>query len=167
MTSHRLKTTQHRRRSYATRVLLATASIVLGGITIETSSAPSAQAASVCASSTAPVYETFNPTSKSTLLTRWATEASTSASKYGYVVSFGTPFAAFTNPAASDQLRAVHRLFKAKTSEFLYTVSTTEPVSAKNYGYSDQGVAFYATTSAIDSCQVGYSPAVQQAVRQF
>lgn len=119
-----------------------------------------AQAATpICAGMTAPVYQTVNPASEASLLTRWQSEATRSAVKYGFADSYGMPFRAAASTGA--RLLPVHRLYKGASNEFLWTIWPNEVTSTAKVGFVDQGVDFYAADHRTDPCET----AVQRLVR--
>ncbi|MET0693851.1 MAG: metallophosphoesterase [Propionibacteriaceae bacterium] len=102
----------------------------------------------ICAPLTTPVYQRIDPDSKSNFLTTKASEA-TNAIAQGYTQSNGTPFA--VSVTADDGLRPVHKLYRAATGDYLYTISSGEVAAILSRGtYVDQGVSFYATTASSD-----------------
>src|SRR5688572_11273707 len=77
--------------------------------------------AETCALMSAPVYHRVRPSNQASLFTRSATEAANAASLYGYTENHGTPFKAAASAAAG--LAPVHRLYKASSGDFLWTIS--------------------------------------------
>ncbi len=92
------------------------------------------------------VYESTNPHSTATLLTTWKNESANARAHYGFTQAKGTPFR--VSRSARAGLVPVHRLFNPRSTDFLWTKSTTELRSATSkYGYVDNGVDFYASVS--------------------
>lgn len=115
--------------------------------------APAAQAASVDCSAnlTKPVYQVVNPKSQANLLTLSEGEATNAAVKYGFTEDHGTPFEAASG--SKGGMVGVHRLYNAKSGDFVWIKDGTEVATAvAKYGYTDQGVYFYAAPSAGDGC---------------
>ncbi len=107
----------------------------------------SGAAAAKCSAMSAPVFQRVNPVTSATLLTPWAAEATQAGSKYGFTSDRGTPFRAA--PAPSAGLVAVHRLYRAKTKDFVWMRDAAEMATARTkYGYLDQGTNFYASATA-------------------
>lgn len=95
-----------------------------------------------------PLYQRVNPRTSVNLVTPWATEATKAATSYGFTTDLGTPFRAALKPG--DGLTAVHRLYRSKNADFTWALKGSAALSsAKNGGYADQGVSFYATASAL------------------
>lgn len=92
------------------------------------------------------IYQAVNPTTQSSLLTRSASEA-TGAASSGFSDYRGMTFVASGSNEAG--LVGVHRLFKRTTGDFMFTSNDSEVSSAvASYGYSDDGVKFYASPVA-------------------
>lgn len=94
-----------------------------------------------------PIYQHSNPTTGATLSTPWADEAS-GAPQYGYTKDLGVTFAA--SKANSKGLTAVHRLWNNTNADFIEALTGSEAfTAARNSGYSDQGVRFYALAEEV------------------
>lgn len=149
-----MKTTSTTIRSLA---VVAVLTALLPGLGV----APSAMAETVasddtalCASMTTDIHQSVNPTTGASLLTRWTGEIESAASRHGFTERRGVAFKA----SATQQpgLVPVHRLVKKgqfvwipdkpHSSEFARAVTV--------YGYTDQGVNFYAAPHTID-CGAG------------
>lgn len=99
-----------------------------------------------CRTMTTSVHRSINPRTTATLLTVWSSEAINAKLLNGFTAAVSTPF----NVSATRRpgLVAVHRLYNASTHDFLWTKSGAEVSSATaKYGYTDQGVVFYASAS--------------------
>lgn len=110
--------------------------------------ASAAMAAGAAASvMSAPLYQRVNPTTGANLVTPWSEEAS-GAIKYGFTSDLGTPFRAATT--ASAGLTAVRRLYRSKNSDFTWALAGSGAfTNARDGGYVDQGVNFYAAANPI------------------
>ncbi|MFT3832716.1 MAG: right-handed parallel beta-helix repeat-containing protein [Micropruina sp.] len=95
-----------------------------------------------------PLFQRLNPGTGATLVTPWSDEAKTAASQYGYTTDLGSPFTA-SNVSASG-LTAVHRLWNASTIDFTDALAGSSAFTkARSAGYVDQGVRYYALSSAV------------------
>ncbi|SDT43398.1 Calcineurin-like phosphoesterase [Friedmanniella luteola] len=122
---------------------------LLAGAGVQAASA----ASPTCSALDDPIYQVVNPKVGSSLLTPWAGEV-TKAAKHGFTADRGVVFYGSTVKAAG--LVGVHRLYNAKTQDFLFSISSTEigsAVSAK--GYVDQGTSFYVSPTGATGCRVG------------
>lgn len=109
--------------------------------------APAAHADPVM-SMTAPIHQRMNPSTGATLTTPWADEARSAAQQYGYSTDLGVGFTASTT--SSGGLTAVHRLWNDKTVDFVEALVGSDAFgAARDAGYTDQGVRFYALGSAV------------------
>lgn len=116
-----------------------------GAVAVALSAASPAAAAPVtdCSTMATPIYQMSKPNGGTNLLTRWQSEADKAATTYGFTESLGTPFKA--DVQATEGLTAVHRLWNAKTGDFVWIANPTERATAvSKYGYTDQGLNFYA-----------------------
>lgn len=96
-----------------------------------------------CAALSVPIYESVNPSTGTSLLTRSSSEA-TGAAKYGYTAYKGEVFKASAYQTSS--IVGVHRL--AKNGDFAYEADSARIAELVNAGYADQGVSFYAAASS-------------------
>ena len=107
---------------------------------------PAAAATDPVAAMSVALYQRVQPTTGASLVTPWASEASSAASTYGFSTDLGRPFRAAT--AAATGLTGVHRVFKASTSDFAWALEGTSQLSAlRTAGYADQGTNFYASAT--------------------
>lgn len=105
----------------------------------------SAQAAASCGAFTTGVHDRLNPTTQAQLLTSSSSESSAFAAS-GFTHNRGPNFKVAT--AAGTSLAAVHRLRHSSTNDLFFSLNREEidrAISA--YGYRNEGVAFYATTT--------------------
>lgn len=99
---------------------------------------------------TTPVYQRNADATGRTLLTTKASEA-VSAAKYGFTTDKGTPFYASSTPATG--LVPIHRIYKASNNDFVWMPAGTElNIAVSKYGYVDQQVDFYASTTPSGTC---------------
>ncbi|MEH0109725.1 right-handed parallel beta-helix repeat-containing protein [Tersicoccus sp. MR15.9] len=144
-----------RRRLPVTFVLGA---LVLAGIVPTASGAQAvtttiARTGVVCRAMTTPVFQTDNPKSGTSLLTRWQSESLLSITRNGFVQNRGTVVRAAVTAATST--KPVHRLYKSGgINDFRWSLDATAITKLKSQGYVDQGVNFYATPAQVDTCQV-------------
>jgi hypothetical protein len=129
--------------SVALTAALATAAFAPGA-----SAAPSPSAASTCDQLDDPIYEAIKPSNDASLLSPWSNEILKAVTR-GFTKNEGVLFNA--SRSKSDDLVAVHRLYKKSTNDFLFTSSSGELDSLADNGYDDQGVPFYAADDA-SSC---------------
>ncbi|MFT3832399.1 MAG: right-handed parallel beta-helix repeat-containing protein [Micropruina sp.] len=102
-----------------------------------------------------PIYLRGNPARGTTLATVWSDEAD-GAVKYGFTQDLGSPFRVSKTRAAG--LTAVHRLYDASTGDFTEALAgSARLAAAKNSGYVDQGVRFYAFASGSDDTRPVFS----------
>lgn len=136
--------------------LALTAGIGLGA-------APSAAALTMvdCAALSVPIYESVNPTTGTSLLTRSSAEA-TGAAKYGYTAYKGEVFKASQYQTSS--MVGVHRL--VNEGDFAYEADAGRIADLVNAGYADQGVSFYAATSG-DWCTQAVQVATKGAAHRY
>lgn len=114
-----------------------------------------AEAASACTAMTSPIYFRVNPTTQASLLTRWQSEAIDAGTLYGFTEDHGVPFKAGVEPASG--LTAVHRLYNASSHDFVWIANPAEIANAiARYGYVDNGIGFYASTTAAGCAQPVY-----------
>lgn len=98
-----------------------------------------------CAAMDDPIHHRVNPTSEMNLLTTSLQEAEGAEVNYGFTDDRGAPAVGSRTPASG--LVAVHRLYKP--GDFVWITNQAEIASAvANYGYTDQGVNFYAASAA-------------------
>jgi len=109
--------------------------------TISISGATTAQSLTMvdCAALSAPIYESLNPRTGASLLTRSSAEAR-GASKYGFTDYRGEAFKASQYQTTS--MLAVHRL--SRNGDFGYEVGSGRISAMVADGYTDEGVTFYA-----------------------
>lgn len=125
------------------RALLPLVFLLIGASTLFPI-APAAAAAS-CSAFSSPIRDQTSPTTKAQLLTRSSSESASYAG-YGFTHNRGLSF--MVAPSAGSSLGAVHRLYKPSNRDLFYSLNTEEIARAvRSYGYQDQGVAFYASTS--------------------
>ncbi len=106
-----------------------------------------------------PIYLRGNSERGTTLVTPWLDEA-TGASAHGFTDDLGSPFKVSTTSGTG--LTAVHRLFNAATGDFTDALAASAALTrAKNAGYVDEGVRFYALASAT------VNPALTQPVSSY
>ncbi|MDO5735954.1 MAG: right-handed parallel beta-helix repeat-containing protein [Propionibacteriaceae bacterium] len=95
-----------------------------------------------------PIHQRVNPTTGVTLTTPWEDEAINAAKVYGYTTDLGVSFTA--SRTSANGLTAVHRLWNNKTIDFVEALVGSEAfMAARNAGYSDQGVSFYALANGV------------------
>jgi hypothetical protein len=110
--------------------------------------AMAAEVSAACKAQTYPVYQTVNPATQSSLLTRNATEI-TSFKKQGFTEDKGTAFKASNRLV--DGLVPVYRMVKG--ADYLWVPKTAadgEYESAKELGYASKYVEFYASKTQLD-----------------
>lgn len=114
----------------------------------------SAQAAAPCSKFVAKVYDQLNPRSGGQALSNRGDSAVVLRSAGNTEVRTPSMSAA---TAPGPGLVGVHRLFHAKKAVYYYAYTSTAVSSAKKNGFSDQGVAFYASTKPSPCLQPVYS----------
>jgi hypothetical protein len=104
-----------------------------------------------CEAMNAPLYQRVNPKTQVNLLTTSSAEAA-DASGSGFTQDEGVQ--AKVSNTSSAGLLPVHRLYRAASGDYLFTLSASEVKSAaSHYGYVDQGTVFYAAPREA-SCSV-------------
>lgn len=97
----------------------------------------------VAAEMTSPIYQANG--SAKTLLSKYSNETN-NAAQFGFNQNLGNTFDASTTAQAG--LTPVHRLYKASSGDFAYLAEGTEMNAAESkYGYVDNGIGFYASTT--------------------
>lgn len=129
--------------SVATALALGTAAIPV--------SAAQAAPNAACKALTTTAYVSTNSTLKTTLVTPWANESASAASKYGFTTSLGTPFK--VSLKATTGLVGIRRLYRPKTHDFRYVWDNSERASLIRKGYQDASPSFYAASKA-SSCAI-------------
>lgn len=106
---------------------------------------PSA-AAVTCGELDTPVLHRVKPSTGTGVLTTSAGEAASAGSSYGFTDDRGTVFRA--SPNARPGLVGLHRLYSARSGDFLYSADADEVRRATEDGYVDQRVRFYVSPTA-------------------
>jgi len=120
--------------------------VVVLGVLGPASGAASA-APTRCPSFTDPVYRAVHPSSHAVMLTPGLTEFRRATRSGGYATGTGIAFSASATRVAGTV--GVWRLRQPETGDLLYTTREREVVSATSRrGYVDEGIRFYASTSA-------------------
>ena len=134
-------------RAYAAAAVAAL-TLTLAPATAAAAPMSAADTAADCAAFDQPVEAATNPETDATLLSPLASDLD-AASNQGFTEATGPIFSAAAS--SGPGLVAVHRMFKSSTGDYLFTKSASEIDSAAaNFGYSDQGVAFYAADRDAD-----------------
>ena len=128
----------------AIRVLLGTQSVMTAEPPRPSESTTVTSAPS-CASFTRKVFDSINPTTGAQHLTR-GIDQTLGAYSGGWTTV--RPYSMSAAQAPGTSLAGVHRLYRSTNHDYLYTLVTAEITAAKRGGYVDQGVVFYAATSA-------------------
>ncbi len=123
----------------------------LGGLAGTAACAPDQDtAAAACHSFDSSVYGSVDPTNQSSFLTTSSVEAADFARKgYTYKELLGPSFLAASAPG--PDLVEVHRLYREKNHDFLWSAAAQEIDSeVSDHGYVDQGAAFYLSAEPSD-----------------
>jgi hypothetical protein len=127
----------------------AVSALTLAILSTTAVTAVAAEPTNVCTPMKVNVFQAVNPTSKASILTTSANEI-TSAAKYSFTENKGTAFKAATTP--KEGLVPVHRMFK--NGDFVWmpkhTGSNEYQTAQTKYGYTDQGVNFFASVKPVD-----------------
>lgn len=134
---------RQRFRGRMSAVLVSTLAVAACFIGPPTTAA--AQGAVDCGTLSTPIYQRVNPSSSANLLTRSVNEARR-AVDYGFTDNYGSPFRAAVTPGPG--LAGAHRLYLSGRSNFVWMTNPAEIEFAKSIGYVDQGINFYASTTA-------------------
>ncbi|SDT22849.1 Calcineurin-like phosphoesterase [Friedmanniella luteola] len=118
----------------------------VAGLVAVPGASPAAAAVAVCSDLSTPVQHRVKPATGTGLLTTSSTEADRAVSAYGFTGDRGTAFRA--SATARSGLAGLHRLYAARTGDFLYSTDASEVRQAVSDGYADQGVRFHVATSA-------------------
>lgn len=123
-----------------------------------------ARAAASCSAFSAGVYDRVNPKSAAQLLTRNASESISSVAR-GFTHDRGLSFRVAARDGTS--LAPVHRLRQVRNGDLFYSLNAAEIARATSrYGYLDEGVAFYATTSPSD-CLIPVTDYFKSGIHRF
>jgi hypothetical protein len=136
-------------------VLLAT--LVLPFATATSASAATTPTdASILSSMTTDVYQSINPKSQANLLTVNSKEIDSAKNSYGFTETKGVVFKA--NHDQKTGLVPVYRLHK--NGDFIWIAKSSSSnelaVAQSKYGYTEQGINFYASTKNLSGSQPVY-----------
>ena len=133
----------------ALRTLLLSTLLALAWLPLTAAAEPD------CGALNDPVYHRVNPSSQANLLTTSLNEAENAEANYGFTDDRGAPVSASRTPASG--LVPVYRLYKASSSDFVWTAKHAEVASAvAKHGYVNQGPNFYASFTAAACTQPVY-----------
>jgi len=128
---------------------VAVSALTLAILSTTAITAVAAEPTNVCTPMKVNVFQSANPATGASILTTSANEI-TSAAKYNFTENKGTAFKAATT--AKDGLVPVHRMFK--NGDFVWMPkhagSNEYQAAQTKYGYTDQGVNFYASVKPVD-----------------
>ncbi|GAA1839268.1 metallophosphoesterase [Microlunatus capsulatus] len=105
-----------------------------------------AAAAISCSDLSTPVLHRVKPASGTGLLTTSTNEAARAGSAYGFTDDRGAAFRAAAT--ARPGLVGLHRLYSARSDDFLYSADAADVRAAEEQGYVDQGVRFHVSATA-------------------
>lgn len=118
------------------------------GLALVTIPVPATQAATRpgCSSLTTAAHASTNPSTRASLITPWANEATSAEAKNGFTNNLGTPFKVSTTAAAG--LVAVRRLYNPSNHDFRYVWDSSERSALVKKGYQDSAPTFYAANTS-------------------
>ena len=132
--------------------LLLVAGTAAALVAVPTTGPAGAAVTASCSDLAVPVLHQVRPETGASLLTLYANEVDGARSRYGFTEGHGTAFRVAR--AATGGLAGVHRLYAARTGDYLYSSDAAEVRAVTAAGYVDQGVRFY-VSSTPSACLTG------------